>query len=119
MTREDVVRLVEESLSRPSATPNTGDLPRDEFLAREREKLRACLIEPVLVAAQPGEWAVKHAGLENRPYSLFAIAKSETRWLLYDPALRLFYKAWTSPENGGQLLLLGFCSDDALAEWNG
>jgi hypothetical protein len=119
MTREDAVRLVEQSLSRPSATPNTSELPQDEFLARERDNLRACLIEPIPVSARPGEWAIKHAGFENRPYHLFAVAKFETRWLLYDPASRVFYKAWSESENGGQLFLLGFFSDDALAEWNG
>ena len=119
MTRQEALAIVEESLARPSATPNTSELPRDQFLAREREKLRACLVEPFSVSARPGEWAMKHAGFEDREYFLVAVAKSESSWLFYDPASRLFYKGWSNKENGEKFFLFGFYSHDALAEWNG
>jgi hypothetical protein len=119
MNKREAARIVEESLARPSSTPNIGDLSRDDFLEREREELRRCLIEPFQVTARPDDWAMKHAGFQDRAYDLVAVARSGTRWLLYDPPSQAFYKARGESEGRGSVVLLGFYSNDALAEWNG
>jgi hypothetical protein len=118
MNRSEARRVVEESLSRPSSTPDYGDADRDSFLEHERNGLRACLIEPIAVRAQASRWAIEHTGLADRPYDLIAVAKSGSCWLLYDPALAEFYKA-SEGQADGMLWLVGFRSRDALAEWNG
>src|SRR5207244_7263898 len=48
--------IVEASLSRPTSTPNTSDLPEAVFLDAEKAKLRSKLIEPFEVVAEPGTW---------------------------------------------------------------
>ena len=111
-------RIVEESLSRPSSTPHYVEPDREAFLTRERDKLRACLIEPVEVRATPSAWAVTHADLAENSYDLVAVARSGSRWLLCDASTRQFFQASQSA-SGDTLSLIGFSSDDALAEWNG
>ena len=113
-------RLLEESLSKDSCTPNTSQKERSAFLAEERERLRSFAIDPVEVTATPGSMALEHSYLENRVYSLVAVARHKDRWLLCDPNRGDFLLAWSSGAgNAFKLHLLGFRSDDALAEWLG
>jgi len=111
--------IVEASLSRPTSTPNTSDLPEAVFLDAEKAKLRSKLIEPFEVVAKPGTWAVEHCGFEKRGYHMLAFAREGTTWLLYEPSSKNFYKAWSTEGEKLELFLLGFYSNDALAEWRG
>jgi hypothetical protein len=122
MNRESVLAIVEASLSRPTGTPNTSELARDEFIEQEKAKLRASLIEPIQVQAYPSEWATEQCGLADKVYDFVAVASegdSGTYWLLLDPATNNFYKAWRGVESGEKMYLLGYHSDDALTEWRG
>ena len=122
MNRESVLAIVEASLSRPTGTPNTSELARDEFIEQEKAKLRASLIEPMQVQAYPSEWATEQCGLADKLYDFVAVASegdSGTYWLLLDPATNNFYKAWRGVEAGEKMYLLGYHSDDALTEWRG
>jgi hypothetical protein len=111
--------IVEASLARPSSTPNTSSLSRDEFIEAEKAALRSKLIEPLDVVAHPGAWAIEHCGFEDREYPMVALAKEGTTWLLYEPASETFYRAWSTEGQKLELFLLGFYSNDALAEWRG
>ena len=117
MNRADAEAVLDASLARGSSTPNTSALPYDEFLENEKSKLRRCLIDPVEVSAYPCKWAVDYAGFEDKEFQLTSIASDGQDWLLYDKTSGLFYLA--QKDVNDRLFLIGFCSDDALAEWRG
>ena len=119
MNLSEARSIVEASLSRPTETPNTSNLLGTEFVETEKAKLRMMLIEPIEVIAHPGTWALEHCGFENKGYSMLALAKEGTTWLLYEPNSKHFYKAWSTDSERLELFLLGFYSNDALAEWRG
>jgi hypothetical protein len=119
MNRTQARAILEASLSRPSSTPNTSQLPRDEFIEIQKDELRKHLVEPIEVTARPGDWAIKHCGLGDRDYPMIAIARDNDMWLLLDPDSGFFYKAFALEGDSTKIFLLGFYSDDALAEWRG
>jgi len=119
MNRSEAQSIVEASFSRPIATPNTSQLPREEFIELEKAKLLQSLIEPFEVISYAGTWAIEHCGFEEKEYRMIAIANEGTTWLLYEPASQHFYKAWRTEGSSSKLFLLGFHSDDALTEWRG
>ena len=71
-----------------------------------------------MVAAIASEWAQKFAGCDSQEREYVAVARLEDTWLLYAPQSGEFAKAFS---RGGKkpLSLLGFSSNDALAEWLG
>ena len=122
MNRSVVLAVVEVSLSRPTGTPNTSNLPRDVFIEEEKVKLRASLIDPIRVLAYPSEWAIEQCGLKDEVYDFVAVASEGDGgiyWLLLDPATNNFYKACRSDEGDAKMYLLGYHSDDAPTEWRG
>jgi len=50
---------------------------------------------------------------------MIAIARDNDMWLLLDPDSGFFYKAFALEGDSTKIFLLGFYSDDALAEWRG
>ena len=65
MNLSEARAVVEASLSRPTSTPNTSELPDAVFLDAEKAKLRSKLLEPFEVVAEPGTWAIEHCGIER------------------------------------------------------
>jgi hypothetical protein len=117
MNRASSEAALEASFARASSTPNTSSLPYEEFLEIEKDKLRLHLIDPINVFARPCQWAIDHSGFQDKAFSLVAIASDGHDWLLYEESSGLFYLA--QKDNNENLLLIGLCSDDALAEWRG
>ena len=118
MDPSSVLTALESSLARPSSTPCTWSDNRDAYIEEQKQSLRASLIKPISVAAIASEWAQKYAQSDAQERQYIAVARSEDTWLLYEPNSGEFAKAFGS---GGKepLSLLGFASDDALAEWLG
>ena len=69
------------------------------------------------VAATTSEWARRYGQLSEVDYEMYAIAGTGEHWLLYDSETRLFSLAQGRPDD--RLVLVGFASEDALAEWKG
>jgi hypothetical protein len=110
------------SLARDSATPCTWRPDRDAYLEEMRAELRALIIEPVPVDAYAGEWAQKYCGLAAGPHKRLAVAHSWQgvgQCLLYESETGLFSLAYGHPGDPKGLDLVGYSSDDALAEWLG
>ncbi len=117
MTQHQALQDLDASLRRDSATPTIGHDDREAFLSEEREKLRALVIDPVPVKVQTNEWVREYAEFNGDSYEMLAIAGRGNNWLLYDPSNRLF--SLGSGALADSLTLVGFRSDDALAEWRG
>ena len=116
MNRELAVSVIETSLKRGSSTPCTWAPDRDAYISEKSAELLEAVIEPIAVSVT-GE--TFHYGVKERFQNrrVYAIAKSGTNWLLYVPELEVFSLAFG--ETPTQLSILGFATDDALAEWLG
>ena len=111
MTKEQAREILEDSLSRPTATP--------AFLENKREELRHCLMDPIAVSAVASPWAQQTLELDALTHPFIAIARdANNRWLLYCEERKTFWKAY-GENTGAPLELLGYSSGDALCEWNG
>ena len=107
----------EKSLLRDSSTPDHGAANRHAFLDQERTELRSLRITPRAVTALTDDWAREFGEFEHDRYEMIVIAGENRSWLLFNPDTRLFSLA--NGELDGRLFLVGFASDDALAEWRG
>ena len=119
MKSDEALRLLDESLSRPSSTPTLGGEDRDQYLYRQREALRSCVIEPVLIKATASTWAKEQCGLPDVEFEMLALVHQERNWLLLNPDTKEFFLAYGNHPDNDRIELLGFSSDDALAEWLG
>jgi hypothetical protein len=119
MNRIEALAAVEASFAMPSATPCTWREDRDAYIAEEKAKLLACLIEPVEVQAVATDWAQQYCGQTNETKSMIAVARRENSWLLFEPNKGVFALAFGTSTQLEPLSLLGFASTDALAEWLG
>lgn len=118
MDTESALAALEASLARPSSTPCTWADDREAYVEEQKRSLRSALLPPRMVKASAGTWAREYAGADAVEREYIALAHSEETWLLYCPRTRQFAKAFGSPDSQ-VLSLLGFSSDDALAEWLG
>lgn len=116
MNRALAVSVIEASLKRGSSTPCTWAADRDTYISERSTELLGAVINPISVAVtgEAFHYGVKER-FENR--RVYAIAQAETKWLLYVPELEVFSLAFG--ETPTQLSILGFATDDALAEWLG
>jgi hypothetical protein len=113
------IEALKDALARPSSTPCTWREDRDAYLAEQISALLAQVIEPVAVQAVSNDWAQKHiANTSGDIRTLVAVARHDDKWLLFDPENGTFALAYGSTESM-PLGLLGFSSNDALAEWLG
>jgi hypothetical protein len=119
MDTTDAKRLVRESLSIPNEDCGAWSPPdrdRDEFLNERRSDLVKALVEPLRVSVTPDRSARTFGEWEDRPYAMFVVAKTEKNTvLLVDSETRCF--SLGSVDAAGTVYLLGFSSNDALAEW--
>lgn len=116
MNRADARIAIERSLAKESATPTPGTDNRDAYIREKARELRVALIEPVSVRIV-GESFEYGAKRDLEQTALFAVAHQGRNWLVYSPERDLFSLAFgTDPM---ELSILGFASDDALAEWLG
>ena len=109
---------LEASLSSPSSTPCTWASDQEAYINEQKASLRASLISPRTVLAVGSVWAQKYAEADDQEREFVALASSGESWLLYCPRTGQFTKAFGSPDSR-VLSLLGFSSEDALAEWLG
>ena len=110
-------RAFEASLRRQSSTPDYGASSREDYLAKEVEKLRGLATEPRSVRACARGWAADHGDFAAGEYEMVVVAGEGSSWLLYDEESDAFCQARGDLE--GELQLVGFRSKDALAEWLG
>ncbi len=82
MTRAEASAILEASFGRPTSTPSY-EHERPSFLEQQRDRLRACQIEPVKIIAVASRWSQEHLGLDGDAHDFVAIATSEGEWLLY------------------------------------
>jgi len=118
MDPSSVLAALEASLARPSSTPCTWREDRDAYIDEQKQSLRASLIEPAIVTAIASDRAQENAAQGSEEQTYIAVARSEDTWLLYSPHSGEFAKAF-GPSGKQTLSLLGFASNDALAEWLG
>jgi hypothetical protein len=116
MTRDDAIALLAASFARGSATP-LFEPDRDAALRRLQAALMGDVITP-----QPAHIrgaAFPEGGLLARlpGDAPMVIAHADTHWLGWLPIAQVFFLA--HGPDPGQLDALGFCSNDALAEWRG
>ena len=117
MNKTDVVELLTESFSKGTSSPFVGVENRAECVRIENEKLLNLAIDPVKVTAYTNEWVRKHGEFPAERYEMYAIAGKELGWLLLNPETECFSLAEGNISE--KLILIGFASDDALAEWRG
>lgn len=117
MDRSEAISKLEDSFKKPCATPNTSQLPYEEFLTKEKDKLLSLVIEPIKVSAYAGAWAREYGVFKCEENTMYVIAGTKNSWLLYNPENGHFALANGNPS--GRLELVGFSSSDALAEWRG
>src|SRR5262245_26896150 len=119
METTDAQRLVRESLSIPNEDCGAWSPPdrdRDEFLNERRSDLVRSLVEPYRVSVTPDRSARTFGEWEDRPYTMFVVAKGEMNSvLLVNSETGCF--SLGSVDAAGTAYLLGFSSNDALAEW--
>ncbi len=116
MNRERAVSALKESLNRESSTPCTWADDREAYILAKSSELLASVIEPALatISGETFNYGVKQ---ELERTTVYAIARSSSNWLLYAPELDRFSLAFGEVTNS--LTILGFSSNDALAEWLG
>ncbi|WP_156042943.1 hypothetical protein [Marinobacterium lacunae] len=117
MNTNTVLVAFYESLNRDSSAPDNGVEDRQAFLDVARDELRSMVIEPIVVTAFSSEWARNYGEFEKESYEMIAVAAKGNSWLLYEPTSQMFSLARRN--SVGKLILIGFRSDDALAEWLG
>lgn len=116
MNRADASIAIERSLNKESSTPTLGTDDRDAYIREKASELRKALIEPVSVGIV-GESYEYGAKKDLEQTALFGVARQGSNWLVYSPELDLFSLAFGT--DAMELSILGFASDDALAEWLG
>jgi hypothetical protein len=119
METTDAKRLVRESLSIPNedcGAWSPPDTDRDEFLNERRSDLVKSLVEPYRVSVTPDRSARTFGEWEDRPYTMFVVAKDEKNSVLLINAETGCFSLG-SVDAADTVYLLGFSSNDALAEW--
>jgi hypothetical protein len=119
MKAHPALLALEQSLQRPSSTPCTWRSDRDVYISEQVAMLKKCVIDPKLVKAQATSWAQQHCNQTDDVRMLIAVAREKENWLLFDQEAGTFSLAYGAENDGTPLALLGFASDDALAEWLG
>jgi hypothetical protein len=116
MNRYEAIEVIRNSVAKGSCTPNTSELKREVYIAKMTEELLDSVIDPlgVVVAME-----IHHHGTleEMSGKKSFVIARTRDDWLVYVPETGNFSLAFGRNEDA--LTILGFSSDDALAEWLG
>jgi hypothetical protein len=119
METTDAKRLVRESLSIPNEDCSAWSPPdsdRDEFLNERRSDLIKSLVEPYRATVTPDRGARTFGEWEDRPYTMFVVAKGEKNSVLLVNS-ETGYFSLGSVDAAGTVYLLGFSSNDALADW--
>jgi hypothetical protein len=119
METTDAKRLVRESLSIPNKDCRAWSPPdrdRDVFLNERRADLVKSLVEPYPVSVTPDPSARTFEEWEDRPYTMFVVAKGERNSVLLVNSETGWFSLG-SVDAAGTVYLLGFSSNDALAEW--
>src|SRR5262245_9006290 len=119
MDATDVKRLVRESLSIPNedcCAWSPPDRDRNEFLDEGRSDLSKWLVEPYQVLVTPDSTARRFGDWEDRPYAMFVVAKTDKNSVLLLNSETGYFSLGSFDASGG-VQILGYSSDDALAEW--
>ena len=116
MDRSEAVKVISESLSKGTSSPFVGFPDRDEAVREAGEALLSDVLEPFKVAVTAASFP-EYDFVEFSGSEVYAIAGDCKHTLLFSPTLGKFALGWG--ENPEAMTMLGFASDDALAEWRG
>ncbi|MBM0104595.1 hypothetical protein JM946_07545 [Steroidobacter sp. S1-65] len=116
MNKKEARIAIERSLAKESATPTLGTNDRDTYVREKANELREALIEPVPIRIV-GESFEYGAKKDLERIALYVVARQGDNWLVYSPEREVFSLAFGTDPTA--LSILGFVSDDALAEWLG
>jgi hypothetical protein len=119
MDAADATRFVRESLSIPNedcCAWSPPDEERDAFLNERRSDLINSLVDPYCVMVTPDASARIFGQWEERPYTMFVVAKTDKNTVLLLNSENGCFSLG-SFDAAGVVQILGFSSNDALAEW--
>lgn len=116
MDRARAVEILKASFSHSNAVPAVDGENYAERLKDEREKLLARVVEPLPVLVRADRLAAKKGPVEGL-HPMHLIARDGSKCLYYCARSGHFFLGDGPVDNVGEFTMLGFSSDDALAEW--
>ena len=115
---DEAFSLLQESLA-GFAEGTSAYVPAFEdatgYLAARHAELSAASIPPIEVSVHPDAAARAFGPWEERGYQMFIVARAANQVLLVNAETGLF--SLGSLDSHEQVHLVGFASEDALAEW--
>lgn len=116
MDKIDILQIVRDSRDRGTSSPFVDVSDREAEIDKSLEQLESCLFSPFSVDVVSAYYPQEDCEFINKP-GVIAIAEANGEYLLYSIRAKLFAKAWKTGEN--QYTILGFSTDDVIAEWRG
>ncbi|MFT2092153.1 hypothetical protein [Paraglaciecola sp. 2405UD69-4] len=116
MSKDEILQLIRASRTNGTSSPFVGALDREAEIDKSLAQLESCLITPVSVQVEAAYHPQEDCEFINKQ-NVVAIAQCNEEYLLYATRAKLFAKAWKTGEN--QFTILGFSTDDVIAEWRG
>ena len=116
MSKDEILQYIRASREKGTSSPFVGASDREAAIDQSLVQLESCLIEPFPVQVVGAYHPQEGCEFINKQ-DVLAIARSNEEYLLYSARAKLFAKAWNTGEN--QFTILGFSTDDVIAEWRG
>jgi len=116
MSKDEILNIIKDSRSKGTSSPFAGVQDREAEIDKCLEQLQSCLISPISVQVVAAYHPQEDCEFINKQ-DVVAIAKGNGEYLLYSTSVKLFAKAWKMGDN--QFTILGFSTDDVIAEWRG
>ncbi|TMO58315.1 hypothetical protein [Pseudoalteromonas phenolica] len=116
MSKDEILEIIKASRAKGTSSPFVGALDREAEIDKTLVQLESCLVQPFTVEVVAAYHPQEGCEFINKP-NVVVIAEANKEYLLYSISTKLFAKAWRTGEN--QFTLLGFSTDDVIAEWRG
>ena len=116
MDRAQAVQILKTSFAHSNAVPAATEETYAERLSEERGNLLAKVVDPLPVLVRADELAARK-GPAVGLHPMYLIARDRGQCLFYCIKTCHFFLGDGPIDNVGEFTMLGFSSDDALAEW--
>ena len=116
MSKDEILEIVRASRAKGTSSPFVGALDREAEIDTTMVQLESCLVRPFSVEVV-GAYYPQDSCEFIKKQNVIAIAEENKQYLLYSIKAKLFAKAWKTGEN--QFTILGFSTEDVIAEWRG
>lgn len=116
MSKDEILSIINDARSKGTSSPFVGANHREAEIDKCLEQLKSCLIAPIPVQVVAAYYPQENCEFVDKE-DVLAIAQSSEEYLLYSTSAKLFSKAWKTGDN--QFTILGFSTDDVIAEWRG